>query len=61
MSTAWLHFYAWQATVENAAPEYMAALEDKGVFGSRRPSMAKVPGAISPPTLPVWVHVQATE
>jgi hypothetical protein len=51
-----------QAQFDNAAPEYLAALEDKGVFGSRRASVAKPSTtSVAPATLPVWVNVQATE
>ena len=50
-----------QLLFQNASPAYLAALEDKGIFGARRSSITKGGAAAPPPTLPAWVHMQATE
>jgi hypothetical protein len=54
----WLH--AAQMVFENPSPAYMAAREDKSVFGVNRRSInGKSTG--TPATLPAWVRVQTTE
>lgn len=51
---------ALQLLFQNASPAYLVALEDKGIFGARRPSGSKSTAAL-PTTVPAWVHMQATE
>jgi hypothetical protein len=58
---AHLCFPRLQLLFQNASPAYLAALEDKGIFGARRSSVTKGSATAPPPTLPAWVHMQATE
>ena len=44
---------------ENATPVYLAALEDKGLFGGGKRGSAKSQTTV--PTVPAWVQFQATE
>ena len=46
--------------MENVSSTYLAALEDKGLFGVSHKSMVKKSVA-DMNTMPVWVSMQATE
>ncbi len=50
-----------QLLFSGATPAYLAALEDKGIFGLRKSSMSNLKGLAPPPTVPAWVRMQATK
>jgi hypothetical protein len=51
--------YRVQVMFENVSPSYLAALEDKGLFGTRGAKKAGG-GPLATPSIPLMVQVQAT-